>query len=69
MCVQIENSVRGALALLSLWLLQEVVGTVLLLGTVLLTLYAASQVFGMQLPDVGSFGNGGDTGQAPPPGM
>lgn len=60
---------RGALALLSLWLVQEVVGTVLLLGCVGLALYAANQVFGMRLPDVSSFGDGPpSSGRAQAPG-
>ncbi|KAG2445715.1 hypothetical protein HXX76_000321 [Chlamydomonas incerta] len=46
----VENTVKGALALLGLALLQSVLSLVLTVGTLVLAVYAAYQVFGLQLP-------------------
>ncbi|GIL46947.1 hypothetical protein Vafri_3817 [Volvox africanus] len=46
----VENSVKGALALLGMALLQSVISLVLTVGTVVLAVYTAHQVFGLQLP-------------------
>ncbi|KAG2451368.1 hypothetical protein HYH02_003970 [Chlamydomonas schloesseri] len=46
----VENTVKGALALLGLALLQSVLSLVLTVGTLVLAVYAAYQVFGVQLP-------------------
>ncbi|KXZ43323.1 hypothetical protein GPECTOR_94g645 [Gonium pectorale] len=48
--MQVENSVKGALALLGLALLQSVLSLVLTVGTLVLAVYAAHQVFGVRLP-------------------
>eukprot|EP00195_Chlamydomonas_chlamydogama_P017702 CAMPEP_0202890180 /NCGR_PEP_ID=MMETSP1392-20130828/679_1 /ASSEMBLY_ACC=CAM_ASM_000868 /TAXON_ID=225041 /ORGANISM="Chlamydomonas chlamydogama, Strain SAG 11-48b" /LENGTH=182 /DNA_ID=CAMNT_0049573709 /DNA_START=208 /DNA_END=756 /DNA_ORIENTATION=+ len=48
----VENTVKGGLVLVGLVLLQNMLSVVLLLGTLVLAVYAATQVFGIQLPFV-----------------
>ncbi|GLC44082.1 hypothetical protein PLESTM_001553900 [Pleodorina starrii] len=63
----VENSVKGALALLGLALLQSVLSLVLTVGTVVLVVYTAHQVFGLQVPFLPG-GQGPDRGPAGPEG-
>ncbi|PNH09618.1 hypothetical protein TSOC_003745 [Tetrabaena socialis] len=62
----VENSVKGALALLGLALLQSVLSFVLTVGTLVLVVYAAHQVFGVQLPFLPTRGAGGGGGMGQP---
>eukprot|EP00198_Chlamydomonas_reinhardtii_P013047 XP_001702384.1 predicted protein [Chlamydomonas reinhardtii] len=58
----VENTVKGALALLGLALLQSVLSLVLTVGTLVLAVYAAYQVFGVQLPFLPPQPGSGETG-------
>ncbi|KAG2485867.1 hypothetical protein HYH03_015450 [Edaphochlamys debaryana] len=72
----VENTVKGALVLLGLALLQSVLSLVLTVGTLVLAVYAAHAVFGMHLPLVpgtmppggGTEGYGASASGAPPRG-
>ncbi|GFR43560.1 hypothetical protein Agub_g4653 [Astrephomene gubernaculifera] len=63
----VENSVKGALALLGLALLQSVLALVLTVGTLVLAVYAANQVFGVHLPFLPASVAGRGAAQTAPP--